>query len=103
MATLDEELIAPPATVYGFVTGQDGNSLREGMTIRAKIGNVVCGESQLQRWQGQLAYVIQVKADSGDGCGKIGRTINFEIEGQPLSFIASWDNRQTTQILSERK
>ncbi|MFN8440661.1 MAG: VCBS repeat-containing protein [Caldilineaceae bacterium] len=103
IATVSDELIAPPATFYGFVTGRDGNVLREGMTIQAQIGGVVCGDSQLQSWQGQLAYVIQVKADSGDGCGKIGRTIRFAIEGQPASFTATWDNRQTTLLLPEGK
>ncbi|MFN8440658.1 MAG: VCBS repeat-containing protein [Caldilineaceae bacterium] len=97
-ANVPDVLVEPPATFYGFVDTQRDPSLHAGMTMRAKIGSAICGNATLQTWQGQLAYVIQVKADSGDGCGQGGQIVNFEIDGKSSSLTAMWDNRQVTQI-----
>lgn len=96
-------LLEPPATLYGFMPSQNAVLWQPGMSLVATIGSVTCGESTLQSWQGQLAYVVQVRADNGDGCGQRGQTVNFAINGQPAPFMASWDNRQVTQLLAGAK
>ena len=96
-------LVEPPALFYGSVPTQQGASLSAGMPIQAKIGAVVCGESQLQAWHNQLVYVIQVKADTGDGCGRPGQSVALVINGKPLPDIRFWDNHQANAILSGPK
>jgi len=94
-------LVEPPAAFYGVVEMSIGAA--PGTPIHAFINNVQCGESKLQAWQGQLAYVLQVKADTGDGCGAAGKRVNFVVAGQLLPYTANWDNRQARQVTAENK
>lgn len=83
----------PPATLYGWVTTTTTGTLQVGNVIEAKINGNLCGSSTLIELEGQLAYVIQVEADNGNGCGVFGRQIVFEINGQAMPNRPFWSDR----------
>ncbi|MGB0385858.1 MAG: FG-GAP repeat domain-containing protein [Ardenticatenaceae bacterium] len=89
----------PPATYYGWITPNDSFQPTVGMTIKARIGDTVCGESTIQQLNGQLAYKLQVKAEDPfgqpNGCGTNQQTIVFEV-GNSLIKAAprTWNNSQ---------
>jgi hypothetical protein len=37
---------------------------------------------------------VQVSADTGDGCGAVGRSVVFQIDSDTRLGITPWDNRQ---------
>ncbi len=83
----------PPATFYGPVSATSTFTPTDGMTITAAVGGNLCGQGQVINWLGNLAYKVQVAADSGNGCGVLGRSVSFSIGGQSLNSYP-WDNTQ---------
>ncbi|HSH04381.1 MAG TPA: LamG-like jellyroll fold domain-containing protein, partial [Anaerolineae bacterium] len=85
----------PPMTIFGPVWSTAEFVPTAGMTIEAYVNDVLCGTGTLVEWQGALAYQLQVKANSGDGCGLTGATVHFAIDGQMLwGGEAVWDSSQ---------
>ncbi|HSH01741.1 MAG TPA: FG-GAP-like repeat-containing protein [Anaerolineae bacterium] len=85
----------PPMTLFGPVTGTPTFTPTAGMAIDAYIDGVLCGTGNIVDWNSQLAYKLQVKANSGDGCGTNGVTVTFRLDGElMIGNEFSWDSSQ---------
>lgn len=80
-----------PATFYGWVNETADFTPTIGMTITAEIEGTVCGETEVEQLDGQLAYRLQVAASSD--CGQHGKVIVFKIDGFALNQTRLWNNR----------
>jgi len=83
-------------TVYfGWIVDGDFTP-NVGDMVDALIDGTVCGTATVFELDGNLAYRINVLAETlfGDpnGCGTDGATVNFRVDGQPLSDTVSWEN-----------
>ncbi|HSH05701.1 MAG TPA: FG-GAP-like repeat-containing protein [Anaerolineae bacterium] len=84
-----------PTTYFGPIVPTASFTPTAGMPITAYVDGVVCGNGSVVNWNGGLAYSMQVKGDSGDGCGTYGATVSFALDGQILAGAEhGWDNRQ---------
>lgn len=90
----------PPATHYGWVTASPGFTPAAGMPVVGTVGGVVCGQTTVQDWAGQLAYKLQVSAasDTEPGCGQAGDTVVFSVDDQIMVEAAAWDNTMTHYV-----
>jgi hypothetical protein len=88
----------PPAVYYGWITATNSFTPVVGMAVTAWVNGTLCGQTTVQPWAGQLAYKIQVAAEgltgSPNGCGDSGQQIRFEVGGQAMGALRSWDNSQ---------
>jgi hypothetical protein len=85
----------PPATYYGFIQSGADFAPETGMRLTAEIDDIVCGESVVVLYAGQMAYSIQVQAESGGLCGRSGKTVVFRVGDQILPGTElAWDNSQ---------
>lgn len=88
----------PPATFYGWVIPMTTFEPTIGMTVTAMIDNATCGTTTITELDGQLAYTIQVVAesvfDAPNGCGTAERRVDFVIDGHMMDGSPLWDNRQ---------
>ena len=87
---------SPPATYYGWVSSTAQFTPTVGMGISATVNGQLCGHGVVTDTvgTGQLAYKVQVAADVGDGCGALGQTVVFYINGQRMAHDTPWDNSQ---------
>jgi hypothetical protein len=89
----DLQMLIPPATLYGiFELGSDFQPVI-GETVIARIGDIVCGQSQTRRVDDQIVFSIEVAAEGlggVDGCGAPGRQVDITIGSLVLS--TAWDN-----------
>ncbi|MGB0385898.1 MAG: FG-GAP-like repeat-containing protein, partial [Ardenticatenaceae bacterium] len=94
------QLSLPPATFYGWVTPSASFTPTLGMTVMAHIDGNLCGQTTIEELDGQLAYKLQVLAEtiSGEpnGCGESGKNIVFEVAGSVTEDEQAWDNRQAS-------
>ncbi|MCB0190228.1 MAG: hypothetical protein KDE31_38410, partial [Caldilineaceae bacterium] len=95
-ASAAQALSQPPATYYGPLLADA--PLSDGSRITALIDNVVCGVGTVSAPPPGIAaaniYVIQVRADSGDGCGAAGKALTFRIDNviwEPSESLL-WEN-----------
>ncbi len=110
----------PPATFYGWVTPvpEIGFNPQPGSEIVAMIDESICGRSViLERGPDpeyyvelpykvylpvvggsnaapKLYYKIQVRADTGEGCGVFGHDVTFYVDGRKLENNHPWGNSQ---------
>jgi len=77
-----------PATFYGPIVATAHWVPVVGMDVVASIDGVVCGQGQVVEVAGGPAYKVQVRADTGDGCGGPGRLVLFTVGGQRLAETA---------------
>lgn len=91
----------PPTTFYGEVLPGPDFAPAEGMTILARVNDIVCGRAQTQQRDGKIVYVVDVEADDGDGyagCGVPGRLVTFEVNSRKVSSTAAWDNNSLREL-----
>lgn len=88
----------PPATYYGWIMPNESFQPVVGMSVKARIGDIVCGEGTIEERNGQLAYKLQVKAENilgqANGCGTSQRQITFEVGDWVMQAQPNWDNSQ---------
>ncbi len=87
----------PPATFYGPVSASPVFTPTVGMEVIASINGVICGRGvviSLDR-NSQLAYRVQIKPDTGDGCGNPGRKVIFTVGGRVM-LESYWLNSDDT-------
>ncbi|GIK71607.1 MAG: hypothetical protein BroJett021_05950 [Chloroflexota bacterium] len=100
-----DRLTLPPATFYGSVAPTDHLTPQPNMVVTAWIGDRLCGQSQTQLQGGSVVYSIKVAADDGSvyaGCGIVGRTVSFQVDGVHLAAQGVWDHTRL-QDLSFRR
>jgi hypothetical protein len=69
------------------------------MVVEARVGNQVCGQSNLRDIDGQLMYVVDVNAADADrACGSSGAIVTFTVGGQAMPVTAVWDNTRLHQL-----
>jgi hypothetical protein len=83
-----------PATYYGWVSASPGFTPTVGMELTAWVNGILCGQGEVVELGGELAYKIQVSADTGDSCGVVGRATTFEVDNGIRLGSTLWDNRQ---------
>ncbi len=91
----------PPATYYGVVSGGPGFVPIVGMTVNARIDDVLCGQDETYEHQGTIMYAIDVPAAGLDdlaGCGTSGAEIVIRIEYQVMFPILQWDHNQLNEV-----
>jgi subtilisin-like proprotein convertase family protein len=90
----------PPATYYGELSATDTLTPAVGMRVEALINGLVCGSAETQLLNDRIVYVIQVEAEQPGfvGCGSLGRSITWRVEGLELPFRAVWDNAQASEL-----
>jgi predicted nucleotidyltransferase len=89
----------PPAPYYGTVHASEKFTPTVGMLVQAKVGNQVCGQSNLRDIDGQLMYVVDVNSSDADrACGAQGAEVTFSVGGQELPMTAIWDNTRLHQL-----
>ncbi|HSH02144.1 MAG TPA: FG-GAP-like repeat-containing protein [Anaerolineae bacterium] len=85
----------PPAHYYGPINATTSYTPVAGDTITAMIGGVLCGQGEVVTHNASLAYIIQIKSDTGDGCGLDSQPITFYLQGQELAGASTgWNNSQ---------
>lgn len=76
------------ATFYGPVLQADGFEPQPGMTVTARIGDVICGQTALQEWQDTHVYVLQVASRKEvEGCGTEGAQLLLQIDGRSVGTV----------------
>jgi hypothetical protein len=77
-----------PATYYGPLAG-----MPPGRTVTAWVGSSLCGQSRTVEADGRVVYAVNVLAEAGgpDGCGALGREVQFQVGAQVLTPTAVWD------------
>jgi hypothetical protein len=103
VSTLLEATVAanvqPPSAYYGTVQAGEDFVPTVGMVVEARVGNQVCGQSNLREVDGQLMYVVDVNAaDANVACGTQGAEVTFSVGGQELPVTAVWDNNRLRQL-----
>lgn len=91
---------SPPARFAGTVL-VDGQAPPAGTVIEARIGNVVCGSTQVFLSGAQARYVIDVAAlDPGRSlnCGTDGATVTFFVGGRQARETGTWRNYQLNEL-----
>jgi subtilisin-like proprotein convertase family protein len=92
---------SPPDTFYGVVQAGPLFTPAAGQTVQARIGGAICGQGATQIYNGQIVYVVDVLADDGvanAGCGQLGRSITFVVNGQIMRPGGAWDNNQLSHL-----
>lgn len=84
----------PPAIIYGVITVPESTPLAVGAVMTALVDGNLCGQTTVESWQGRWAYKVQVAADTGNGCGAVGRTVTLTLQGTTVATAIAWDNRQ---------
>jgi hypothetical protein len=86
----------PPVTYYGWITPTESFTPTVGMVVTAYINGHVCGNSVVGEVQGKLAYHLQVLAENAlgtpNGCGALGRTVQFQVGEWIMAHNHIWDN-----------
>jgi len=115
----------PPATFFGRLLPTDNFTPTVGSEVVAKIGDSVCGTAvvtdSLPRksyeymslgddssakntympfiaTKREFYYKMQIRADTGDGCGVFGHDITFYIDGQKMENNHPWGNSQACYL-----
>ncbi|MBN1138760.1 MAG: hypothetical protein JXM73_19405 [Anaerolineae bacterium] len=91
----------PPATFYGAVLAGSGFSPFPGMEVTAWVGDRLCGRGETMELGGRAVYRVSVLADSSGyarGCGQVGRTVRFEVNGQAMASAGLWDNSRVWEV-----
>ena len=84
----------PPAILYGVITVPESIPLAVGTVLTALVDGNPCGQTTVESWQGQLVYKLQVAADTGNGCGIVGRTVTLALQDKTVATAIAWDNRR---------
>jgi hypothetical protein len=91
-----------PAIYYGWVAAEQNFTPVEGMPVIATIDGVVCGETTVQRFNGQPGYVLRVAADdpqaNGTTCGESGKVITLTVGGITMAQSATWNNQGVSYL-----
>ncbi|MEM7134305.1 MAG: VCBS repeat-containing protein [Chloroflexota bacterium] len=95
----------PPATYYGYIQPSADFSPTADKPIEAWIDDTLCGKGKTLSVDSQVGFVVIVHAAGAGqtaGCGTLGRSVRFEVEGQALYPEVGWDNNRITEVsLSE--
>ena len=86
-----------PATFYGWVSTTDA---AVGSQISAWIGDQVCGTTEVITVNGWQGYAISVESEnvvSPNGCGLLGATVTFKLDGVTVE-TAVWDNSRANHL-----
>ncbi len=73
-----------PATFYGPVAVTASFTPTAGMDVLATVDGVVCGQGSVDELDGSPVYQVQLRADTGDGCGSAGRTVTLVVGGRRM-------------------
>ena len=89
----------PPATFYGVIAPSvdfefeiiDGEVVNQ---VHAEINGNLCGTGEIQFLDtlGSYVYSVQVKANSGDGCGNLNDQVRFFVDQCELLQSGVWNN-----------
>jgi len=89
-----------PASYYATLAARPGYTPAAGQEVRALIDGVVCETTTTRAVDGQIVFLIDVPTDAEvAGCGVTGRTVTFEVAGQPFAE-AAWKNHRPQRLLS---
>lgn len=93
-------LPAPPATFYGPVNGDGNWAPVPGMVVTAWIDGHVCGRTHTQQVGEHVVYAVNVLAEGtdSDGCGAPGKSVTFQVDGQVMEPLATWDDRKVWEV-----
>jgi hypothetical protein len=83
----------PPTTYYGNLTAGAGFSPTTGLRVVALVDDVVCGRGETKPGDEGIRYAVAVDAASAVNdwqCGGPGKTVTFEIDGEPVQPLAPW-------------
>jgi hypothetical protein len=90
--------LLPPATYYGWITPTTGFVPTAGMSVKALVNGVVCGQTTVEARSGKLAYTLQVTAENPvtptNGCGTTTRTVVFQVGTWTMNHDRMWSNSQ---------
>jgi hypothetical protein len=84
-----------PATYFGTVEPSENFTPAADMPVIARVGDTVCGEARTQEVDGQVIYMVMVagnEAGVSEGCGTMGSTVTFQVDGQMQMTMAVWDD-----------
>ena len=91
-----------PAIYYGWVAAESNFTPVEGMPVIATIDGVACGATTVQRFNGQLGYVLRVAAndpqDNTTTCGASGKVIALTVGGVTMAQSAIWNNQGVSYL-----
>jgi len=100
-ASIASNGLTPPATYYGHIPDNLGFEPEVGMTVTAKIDDVLCGQTTTREVDGNIVYAITVYAQ-GDGelaeCGKAGKFIDLSVGERLLWSQLTWQDNFVQEL-----
>ncbi|MBV7333979.1 VCBS repeat-containing protein [Chloroflexi bacterium TSY] len=91
---MQDHVIVPPATYYGWITPTAYFTPTVGMQVTAEMNGTVYATTTIVELEGKLAYVLMVKPEFIHQCGTSNHQIIFRVGPWVMSHNRTWDNRQ---------
>lgn len=89
-----------PSTFYTTLVASESFTPTAGMTVTAKIGAAVCGQTLTRAVDGNVVFSIHVLAASSTRptCGSPGAQISFDVGGYQLPTTVRWNNGRPSPL-----
>ena len=100
-AATADSLPIPPAVIYHLLSAEEQAAYSPGTAVTARIGDRVCGTSQVASYGDDNGFVIKVRADDfGDwaGCGAVNRDISIQIGDRLYKPKIAWNNTAVSRL-----